>query len=178
MPTDLDPPLRVQVAALGALQGAFGVAGEVPELVEACLGQDEERAVQAANLLGEWIAHQTTTYPISAPAVTALVALLGRPEVGLRVRRELAEWLEVLWQCAAAVPLEGDPAVLAALAVDHLDAAALELHPRGAWLEREAEGIRQGREVLAAFLAARPSLELLAGDPGIGDLVRAWRGPA
>ncbi|GIJ46243.1 hypothetical protein Val02_31290 [Virgisporangium aliadipatigenens] len=58
------------------LHGAYGPAGEVPELIRALADRDAETAAKARGRLEGWIIHQGTTYSASAPAVPFVAALL------------------------------------------------------------------------------------------------------
>ena len=73
-----------------ALHGAYGPAGDVPDLLRAMGGPDAEAADKARRQLGGIACHQGTTYSVSAPVVPFLTELLVG--AGTHHRGELA-WL-------------------------------------------------------------------------------------
>jgi len=58
------------------LHGAYGPAGDVPELIRTMAGPDAEAADKARRLLAGVVYHQGTTYSASPPVVPFLVELL------------------------------------------------------------------------------------------------------
>jgi hypothetical protein len=70
--------------------GAYGPAGEVPDLVRALASPDSETAAKARSLLEGWVSHQGTTYSASPPVVPFLAELLV--ERATRHRGDLA-WM-------------------------------------------------------------------------------------
>ncbi|MFD0745939.1 hypothetical protein ACFQ1L_31960 [Phytohabitans flavus] len=59
-----------------ALHGAYGPAGEVPDLLRALSGPDAEAAGKARRQIEGMACHQGTTYSVSAPVVPFLAELL------------------------------------------------------------------------------------------------------
>jgi hypothetical protein len=58
------------------VHGAYGPAGEVPDLIRALASRDGETAAKARSLLAGWVSHQGTTYSASPPVVPFLAELL------------------------------------------------------------------------------------------------------
>jgi hypothetical protein len=73
-----------------SVHGAYGPAGEVPDLVRALAGPDGETAAKARVLLEGWVNHQGTTYSASPLVVPFLAELIV--ESGTLHRGELA-WM-------------------------------------------------------------------------------------
>lgn len=159
----LDEPERVvELTGLGEVawwkeEGAFGIATELGVALQRAGCRDVEIARRHAELVGEWIAHQTSLYPATATALPFVLTLLEHPE--LRRRDVLEGWLGVIAEATIEDPVDLD-ALRAE--VERIPLAMREIMFPDGVEARHREGVERGREVRAVMLANRARIEQLA----------------
>lgn len=158
-----EPERRFEIEGLSEVrwwehEGAFGPASEVGLLLARVAARDETLATESAELVGEWIAHQTTLYPVTSVAWPFFLELIERADGP--ARDVLEGWAEVLVDAAyddTPVDLDALRAEVAAIA----PAIREIMFPNGVEA-RMAEGRARQEELRAAFEPTRPRLARLA----------------
>lgn len=138
-------------------EGAFGIASELGVALQRAGCRDAALARRYAALVGEWIAHQTTLYPVTSTALPFVLDLLEHPEV--RSRDILEGWLFVVAEAAVEEAVDMD-ALRAEVERLPVEVRAI-MFPEGVEA-RAQEGLDLAREVRAALVANRSRIERLA----------------
>ncbi|MBO6934327.1 MAG: hypothetical protein JJ863_05110 [Deltaproteobacteria bacterium] len=141
------------------IEGAFGPASELGAALRRCASEDEALAKDSAELVGEWIAHQTTLYPATSVALPFVLRLLCEPE--LACHSVLEPWFAVAVDAALHEPTEAERAAVRAEVEAMTPAVRALLFPDG-FEARDALGEARAADVRDVLRRERASLVDLA----------------